>query len=157
MSKFSYFLLTRTGGGGGQVTIIYIISYTELCYCSLEAQSTYTYTKSTTCSVCPLVGIGTLPTPLSPASVPPAGEGLGESQLRRLEKKFSLCLLCGLKVCFPMGCVSVTHCPPPPLPPPTPSPSSSDLPISFSKVSLSPKCQLRLPCTYVYISLYRCM
>ncbi len=42
-------------------------------------------------SVCSLVGIGTLPTPLSPASVPlppepggreahsPAGEGLGES------------------------------------------------------------------------------
>jgi hypothetical protein len=49
-------------------------------------------------SVCPLVGIGTLPTPLSPASVPlpqnggggahsPAGKGLGESQFRRLEKK----------------------------------------------------------------------
>jgi hypothetical protein len=47
-------------------------------------------------SVCPLVRIGTLPTPLSPASVPlphepggggaqsPAGEGLGESQFRRL-------------------------------------------------------------------------
>ncbi len=51
-------------------------------------------------SVCPLVGIGTLPTPLSPASVPlppergggahsPAGEGLGESNFRRLEKKLS--------------------------------------------------------------------
>ncbi len=50
-------------------------------------------------TVCPLVGIGTLPTPLSPASVPlppeaggghsPAGEGLGESQFRRLEKKLS--------------------------------------------------------------------
>jgi hypothetical protein len=51
-------------------------------------------------SVCPLVGIGTLPPPLSPASVPlpryheggtysPAGEGLGESQFRRLEKKLS--------------------------------------------------------------------
>ncbi len=48
-----------------------------------------------------LVGIGTLPPPLSPASVPlppepggggahsPAGEGLGESQFRRLEKKLS--------------------------------------------------------------------
>jgi len=52
-------------------------------------------------SVCPLVLIGTLPNPLSPASVPlppepgggahsPGGEGLGESQFRRLEKKLSL-------------------------------------------------------------------
>jgi hypothetical protein len=52
-------------------------------------------------SVCPLVGTGSLPTPLSPASVPlppepkggehsPAGEGLGESQFRRLEKKLTL-------------------------------------------------------------------
>ncbi len=49
-------------------------------------------------SVCPLVGIVTLPTPLSPASVPlprrwgahsPAGEGLGKPQFRRLEKKLS--------------------------------------------------------------------
>jgi hypothetical protein len=52
-------------------------------------------------NVCPLVGTGTLPTPLSPAIVPlppepggggahlPAGEGLGESQFRRLEKKLS--------------------------------------------------------------------
>ena len=52
-------------------------------------------------SVCPLVGIGTLPPPLSLASVPlppgpkgerahsPAGEGLGEFQFRRLEKKLS--------------------------------------------------------------------
>ncbi len=58
------------------------------------------YIKSTTVYV--YVGIGTLPTPLSPASVPspspqtrgggthsPAGEGLGESQFRRLEKKLS--------------------------------------------------------------------
>jgi hypothetical protein len=43
-----------------------------------------------------LVGIGTPPTPLSPASVSreggahsPAGEGLGESIFRRLEKKLS--------------------------------------------------------------------
>jgi hypothetical protein len=46
----------------------------------------------------PLVGIGTFPTPLSPASMPltpepgtgaqsPAGEELGESQFRRLDKK----------------------------------------------------------------------
>ncbi len=52
-------------------------------------------------SVCPLVGIGTIPTQLSPASVPlppePGGghthlrasEGLGESQFRRLEKRLS--------------------------------------------------------------------
>jgi hypothetical protein len=51
-------------------------------------------------SACPFVGIGTLPTPLSPARVPlppepgegdhsPASEGLGESQFRRLEKKLS--------------------------------------------------------------------
>ncbi len=51
-------------------------------------QSTYIYRVSQ-CSVCPLVGIGTLPSPLSPASVPlppepkgggehsPVGEGLG--------------------------------------------------------------------------------
>jgi hypothetical protein len=52
-------------------------------------------------SVCPFVGIGTLPPLLSPASVPlppvqrgvgarsPAGGGVGESQFRRLEKKLS--------------------------------------------------------------------
>jgi hypothetical protein len=53
-------------------------------------------------SVCALVGNGTLPPPLSPASVPlppepngaweahsSAGEGLGESQFQRLEKKLS--------------------------------------------------------------------
>ncbi len=51
-------------------------------------------------SVCHLVGIGTLPPHLSPASVPlppepgggghsPAGEGLGESQFQRLGKKLS--------------------------------------------------------------------
>jgi hypothetical protein len=57
-------------------------------------------------SVCPLFRIGTLPTPLSPASVPlsqnrgwghtrlPEGEGLGESQFRRLQKSLALCLLC---------------------------------------------------------------
>ncbi len=62
-------------------------------------QSTYTYIEYH--SVCPLVGIGTLPPPLSPASLPlppepgrggahsPAGEGLGESKFRRLEKKLS--------------------------------------------------------------------
>ncbi len=52
-------------------------------------------------SVCPLVAIGTLPPPLSPASVTLptepkggghtrlAGEGLGESQFRRLGEKLS--------------------------------------------------------------------
>ncbi len=50
-------------------------------------------------SLCPLAGIGTLPPRLSPASVPlppepkgahsQAGEGLGESQFRLLEKKLS--------------------------------------------------------------------
>ncbi len=68
-------------------------------------------------SVCPLVGIGTLFSPLSPASVPPpppqpkgeshspAGEGVGESQFRRLENRLStlhtLCLdvSCGVKTC----------------------------------------------------------
>jgi hypothetical protein len=51
-------------------------------------------------------GIVTLPTPLSPASVPlppepggggahsPAGDGLGQSHFRRLEKSLALCLLC---------------------------------------------------------------
>jgi hypothetical protein len=58
-------------------------------------------------SVCPLAGIGTLPPPLSPASVPlppepkggahpPAGEGLGESHFRRLEKSLALFLLCAV-------------------------------------------------------------
>ncbi len=58
-------------------------------------------------SVCPLVGIGTPPTPLSPASVPsppgpkdggahsPAAKGVGESQFRRLEKSLALCVICG--------------------------------------------------------------
>jgi hypothetical protein len=64
------------------------------------------YKEYNSVHVCPLVGIGTLPTPRSPASVPlspetegvhsPAGEGLGESQFRRLEKSLALCLLCGL-------------------------------------------------------------
>jgi hypothetical protein len=59
----------------------------------------YVYLKSTTV-ICPLVGIGTLRTPLPQANVPhpggrggeahsPAGGGLGESQFRRLEKKLS--------------------------------------------------------------------
>jgi hypothetical protein len=58
-------------------------------------QSTYTLYKEYH-SVCPLVGIGTLPSP-NPSLAPPpilgggahspAGEGLGESQFRRPEKK----------------------------------------------------------------------
>jgi hypothetical protein len=66
---------------------------------TLYSQSTYILYEEYH-SVCPLVGIGTLPTPLSPVSVPPSpqnprtgggGEtrlrvrGWGESQLRRLE------------------------------------------------------------------------
>jgi hypothetical protein len=59
----------------------------------------YVYTYH---SVCPLVRIGTLPTPLSPAQVypPPISGGgggverLGESQFRRLEKKLSAHTLC---------------------------------------------------------------
>ncbi len=48
----------------------------------LHAQSTFIYIKSTT--VCPLVGIGTLPPPLSPASVPlpPEPKGGGHTRLR---------------------------------------------------------------------------
>jgi hypothetical protein len=72
-------------------------------------------------SVCPLVGIGTLPPPLSPASVPlppepkmggggvgalaPAGEGVGESQFHRLEKKLSTMstLWCTVSLCTREG------------------------------------------------------
>jgi hypothetical protein len=55
----------------------------------------------------PLAGIGTLPPPLSLASATPpppgttrggahspAGEGLGKSQFRQLEKSLALCLIC---------------------------------------------------------------
>jgi hypothetical protein len=58
-------------------------------------------------SVCPLAEIGTLPPPSLASECPhspepkggggghsPAGEGLGESQFRRLEKCLALCLLC---------------------------------------------------------------
>jgi hypothetical protein len=65
----------------------------------LATQSMYSIYKEYQ-SICPLVGIGTLSPPLSPASVPlfpepggahsPAGEGLGESQFRRLEKKLTM-------------------------------------------------------------------
>jgi hypothetical protein len=69
------------------------------------------YIKSATVYICPLGGIGTLPPPPSPASAtlppepkvgggggsggahsPAAGEGLGDSQLRRLKKSLALCL-----------------------------------------------------------------
>ncbi len=56
-------------------------------------------------SVCPLVEIGTLPPPLSPASVPPvpkdggahspAGEGWGSPNSDDWRKSLALCLLCG--------------------------------------------------------------
>ncbi len=60
-------------------------------------------------SVCPLVGIGTLPIPLSPASVPlppepkglhsPACEGLGwgSPNADDWRKGLALCVLCGFK------------------------------------------------------------
>jgi hypothetical protein len=64
-------------------------------------------------SVCPLVGIGTPPTPLPQASVPPppdqrvgggahppAPKGVGEFQFRRWRKSLALCLLCAKPVLF---------------------------------------------------------
>ncbi len=83
--------------GGSQVTVTWRTKYT--------AHKVYTYKEYH--SVCPLVGIETLPTPLSPAIVPqplppeprggggapaPAGEGLEESQFRWVEKKLALFL-----------------------------------------------------------------
>ncbi len=60
-----------------------------LAYCTaVSPQSTYTVYKEYH-SVCPLVGIGTPPTPLGGGGHSPAGEGLGESQFQRLEKKLS--------------------------------------------------------------------
>ncbi len=67
---------------------------------TLDCTTKYTHNTVEYDSVCLLVGIGTLPPPLSPASVPlptepkegahsPVGEGLGEFQFRRLEKKLS--------------------------------------------------------------------
>ncbi len=72
-------------------------------------------------SICPLVGIGSLPAPLSSASVPippepggtRAGEGLGESQFRRLEKSLALCLLCGLTHLRTLTCEKLTDVLPP--------------------------------------------
>ncbi len=76
-------------------------------YC---AHKVLTYTEHH--SVCPLVGIGTLPTPLQQASVPsppdqrvggehpPAPKGVGEFQFRRWRKSLALCLLCDCAVCF---------------------------------------------------------
>ncbi len=63
--------------------------------------------------VCPLVGIGTLPTPLLPASVPlhpepgmgnlscgwRVGGGGGGPNSDDLRKSLALCLLCGLRIC----------------------------------------------------------
>ncbi len=92
--------LEAVGQAGRSISCPHTFPYAQgqvLC-CLMEAQSTYIYKVP---QVCPLVGIGTLPPPLSPARVPlppkqrgvgpnsPAGEGLGESQFRRLEKKLS--------------------------------------------------------------------
>ncbi len=103
-------LLTRPVGGGwsgGKTTyLLYLEDYflvsCKPCYdLSLWRYYTkYAYLYKEYYNVCPFVGIGTLPTPLSPASVPlppepgggahsPGGEGLGESQFRGLEKKLS--------------------------------------------------------------------
>jgi hypothetical protein len=73
--------------------------YSNFTSVSTEEQSTYTAYKEYH-SVRPLVGIGTLPTPLSPASAPlspePKGErtlacglgvGVGAVPIPRLEKK----------------------------------------------------------------------
>jgi hypothetical protein len=74
--------------------------------------------------VCSLVGFGTLPPLLSPASVPlpsepkggahsPAGEGVGESQFRRLEKKLStLPTLCSWPVSSSLPLISCFLPPP---------------------------------------------
>ncbi len=74
----------------------------QVKYCTVQPQSTYIYTEYH--SVCPVPSseLGISHPPLSTASVPfprnqkgaegahsPAGEGLGESQFRRLEKKLS--------------------------------------------------------------------
>ncbi len=50
----------------------------------------HTYKEYEYHSVCPLVGFGTLPPSLSRG-----GEGLGDFQFQRLEKKLSTLLLCG--------------------------------------------------------------
>jgi hypothetical protein len=53
-------------------------------------------------SVCPLVGMGTLPTPLSPASVPlpPERGGWGRPNSDDWRKSLALCLLCELTLCL---------------------------------------------------------
>ena len=56
-------------------------------------------------SVCPLVGIGTLPPPLSPASVPlppePKGGGHTSPNSDDRRKSLALCLLCDTSPSFP--------------------------------------------------------
>ncbi len=98
-----YLLKQKGEGGGKSVGLFYclILSNDEIFNGILQISIMHKVRINKEYhSVCPLVGIGTLPTPLSPASVPlppepgggahsPAGEGLGESQFRRLEKKVS--------------------------------------------------------------------
>ncbi len=76
----------------------------RVCYFALMPQKIFSWTQSTKYvykeyhSVCPLVGIGTLPTPRQQLCPSPhmgggghtrLGEGLGEPEFRRREKKFS--------------------------------------------------------------------
>ncbi len=71
---------------------------TSICYTERIKHKVNLYKEDH--SVCLLVGIGTLPPPLSPASVTlppepkgrahsPASEGLGESQFQSLKQKLS--------------------------------------------------------------------
>jgi hypothetical protein len=73
----------------------------------IKTQNHKVHTNKEYHSVCPLVGSGTLPPPLSPASMPlppepkgggwshsRAGEGLGESQSNDWRKSLALYLLC---------------------------------------------------------------
>ncbi len=79
------------------------------------------YLQSTTVYV-PFVGIGILPTPLSPASVPippePKGgghtrlwvRGLGSPSFDDWSKSLALCLLCGLYMaCKPKNTTTTLH------------------------------------------------
>jgi hypothetical protein len=84
------------------VYIILLIFFKTLTDSKPQAQSTCIYLEYH--SVCPLVGIGTLPTHLSPASVPLSQEAGAHTRLRvrgwgspnsdDWRKSLALCLLC---------------------------------------------------------------